>query len=148
MADASPGFLAVGQAGVAGHEAQRFHFLRPFLVVWIASGWRTAVVLPVVGHFMNEGGEHRFNGAQGKKSGVQSKFGKLLAVVGDKAVGMVIAIHPAGGAERNQAARQFILEKMSIEVVEGGLQAGVESKCGAGHGAAPMVVVGYPPYFV
>jgi hypothetical protein len=31
---------------------------------------------------------------------------------------------------------------MGVEVVVAGLQAGIKRKCWAGHGAAPMVVVG------
>lgn len=51
------GIVGVVDAFCGGHEADLLHFRRPFLVMVAAAGGVSGGVLPVVDHFVDEGGE-------------------------------------------------------------------------------------------
>src|SRR5262249_7043576 len=119
VGDLLPDALPAGLAGVRRYEAHGLHLVRPLVVVVAAAAGLPEVLLPVVHHLVDEGGEDFGVAPPIEGPGVERHFVRLELRVAAalEAVGGVVATGAGVSLERDEGLRQRTREEFAVEKI-------------------------------
>jgi len=97
-------FIAIRQTRACRHQTQSFHLFTPLTVVVIRRRRMSKTLLPVVRHFMHQGGKHNFYGLQGEKARIKAEFMHDCTFDGYEAVSLMVATMTVTAAQGDEAS--------------------------------------------